>query len=622
MSSMARPERWMLFAIILVGAIMRFYGLEDLSLSNDELSSIARTHEPRFSALMENSVKRGDFHPAGVQTFIYFWKNTFGIDPFWLRFPFVICGILSVLLTFVVTRRWIGIYAALTAAALLATLEYPVLYSRLARPYSPGLLFSLLTLYFWSKILIPKNGELISRKHYLWLALSMSASMYTHHYGALFVGLLGLGGLFFVDKSNWKGYTLAGAATLLLYLPHIGITSYQMGIGGVGGDDGWLPPPEEGWFGEYLDYALNGNLMIAALVGLLLFKWIDSRKYDGNIKFVMFGLVLGISMIFIAYWYSMYRNPIFQHSILIFSFPLLLIVISFLVTPTQKNLALVTTGIVLIAGILTTSISNAYYTTEHFGDFKTIAEKTAAWTSEYGQENITYATNVNAPYYAQFYLEDPIPFGTYLVKVEEDLFVLDSLVTNSRTPYFLFSWSTIETRPEAYEIIRRHFPYLIKDDDHFNSRGSLFSKLDGAPQDHLSELSCSFDDGWTKQANDTLTWTLASDEEYGSTIEVPLSELGYSSGNARLHFSADVRFYDETELILVIETLEDGESVDWRGMNADHFHPEVGKWKTIHLVKEFEEKTDSTTVVKVFIWSPKNAAVNLRRLHLTLSEDI
>jgi len=622
MNNMARPERWMLLAIILVAAIMRFYGLEDLSLSNDELSAIARTHQPDLSAHFENSVKKGDFHPAGVQTFIYFWKSTLGSDPFWLRFPFVICGILSVLLTFVVTRRWVGIYAALTAAALLATMEYPILYSRLVRPYAPGLLFSLFTLYFWSKIILSKKDEHISKGQYLGFVVSLSASMYIHHYCALFVGILGLCGLFFVKKTNRKGYILAGAASLLLYLPHIGITSYQMGIGGVGGDDGWLPPPEEGWLGEYLDYALNGSLMTAALVGLLLFKWIDSREYKGQIKFVVFSLLTGFAMIFIAYWYSIYRNPIFQHSILIFSFPLLLVVISFLITPARKNLALVTTGIVLLSGILTTSISNAFYTTEHFGDFKTIAEKTAAWTSEYGQEKITFAASVNAPYYTQFYLQDSVPFGTYLVKVEEDLFVFDSLVTNSRTPYFLFSWSTIETRPEAYAIIRRQFPYLIKDDEHFNSRVSLFSKLDGDLQVHLSELSYSFDDGWTKRANDTLIWTLASDEEYGSTIEVPLSELGYSSGNARLHLSADVRYDIGTELILVIETSVDGERIDWRGMNADHFHPEADKWKTIHLVKEFNDKTDAFTVVKVFIWSPKNAPVDLKRLHLTLSEDI
>jgi len=625
MSNMARPERWMLLAIILVATIMRFYGLADISLSNDELSAIARTHQPNLSAHIEYGVKKGDFHPAGVQTFIFFWKKSFGSDPFWLRFPFVICGILSVLLTFVVTRRWVGIYAALSAAALLATLEYPILYSRLARPYAPGLLFSLFTLYFWSKIVIPKEGEHTSKRHYFGFMISMSASMYTHHYCALFVGLLGIGGLFFLNKTNWKEYILSGAASLLLYAPHIGITSYQMGIGGVGGAEGWLPAPEEGWLEEYLDYAFNGSLMIAALVGLLILTWANGRKFNGKVKLLVFGLILGSVMIFIAYWYSIYRNPIFQHSILIFSFPLLLIVISFLITPFKKDLALIATGVILLSGILTTSISNAFYNTEHFGEFKALAECAKEWTEEFGKKNITYATNVNAPYYAQFYAIDSIPYETYMVKDEEDLFVFDSIVSNCQTPYFLFSWSTIETRPETYAIIRTHFPYLLKDVEHFNSRVSLFSKNDGNQQVSLSSRSFIGGDMWAHERRSTdpsYFFTIPDSVEFGPTLEVSLDEIHVDHYYGPLHLSVDLRTKHEAEVILVIETLVDGEQTDWLGMSSDHFKPNLGEWTDIHLVKYLDQRTDPRSVFKVFLWSPSNGSVDLKDLELVLSSDI
>jgi len=42
------------------------------------------------------------------------------------------------------------------SAATLCVLEFPLLYSQIARPYSAGLLFTLLAAYFWSAIFIDK----------------------------------------------------------------------------------------------------------------------------------------------------------------------------------------------------------------------------------------------------------------------------------------------------------------------------------------------------------------------------------------------------------------------------------------------------------------------------------
>ncbi len=628
MRNLEKPERWALIIIIVVATFLRFYGLADLSLSNDELSAIARTQQPGLLALWEHSVKTGDFHPAGVQTFIYFWTGILEYDPFWLRLPFVFCGILSVLLLFKVTRLWAGVYAALVAAAMLAVFEYPILYSRLARPYAPGLLFSLFTLYFWSRILIDPPEDKLPKRLYLGLALSMAASLYIHHYCALFVGLLGIGGLLFVNKSNWKSYVGSGVIALLLYLPHLSITAYQMGIGGVGGEDGWLPPPEEGWFSEYLDYALNGILMIGLLIILAIFRWINSPKIEGKTRPLAFGLILGMAMILIAFWYSIYHNPIFQHSILIFSFPLLLIVISFLISPIKRNIALIITGMILIGGTLTTTISNAFYSTEHFGEFKAIAERTQTWTEQYGQESITYATNVNAPYYAQFYLKDPIPFGTYLVKAEEDLFAFDSLVSNSNKSYFLYSWSTIQNRPETYAILRNDFPFIVEDELHFNSRVTLFSKNKGAENTPLLQQFFS-ENGWKNIGydepleNDSSFFTMMAKDEYAATTRIQLSEMGYKPNmKAQLQLTAEIRYSENSEIILVLETLRDGESQDWRGMNAIHFHPEPGEWRMIYLVKDLDEKTDPAEEIKAFLWSPANAKVDYRKLKLTLLEDI
>ena len=123
---------------------MRFYHFADWSLSNDELSALSRLQFENLSSVIENGVRLDDMHPMGVQVFLWFWTKLFGITPFVVRLPFVILGCLSLVLFYLIAKEWIGYNRALIALAIFACSQFPILYSQLARPYSPGLFFSLL----------------------------------------------------------------------------------------------------------------------------------------------------------------------------------------------------------------------------------------------------------------------------------------------------------------------------------------------------------------------------------------------------------------------------------------------------------------------------------------------
>jgi 4-amino-4-deoxy-L-arabinose transferase-like glycosyltransferase len=94
-----------LFLITLAAAFLRFYKLGSFSLSNDELSALNRLQFSNFHDLITQGVVP-DFHPALVQVFLYYWTKLFGLSPFVVRLPFILLGIASVPLAFMLAKRW------------------------------------------------------------------------------------------------------------------------------------------------------------------------------------------------------------------------------------------------------------------------------------------------------------------------------------------------------------------------------------------------------------------------------------------------------------------------------------------------------------------------------------
>src|SRR4051812_42271486 len=130
-------EQVVLVIILIAAAVLRFTGLGDTSLSNDELSSIVRAQYNSFHDLYNEGIIT-DVHPAGLQVFLYYWIKIAGNSPFAVRLPFAVCGVLSVLFIYLIAKRWFNSLSALSATAALSALQFPLLYSQVARMYSMG----------------------------------------------------------------------------------------------------------------------------------------------------------------------------------------------------------------------------------------------------------------------------------------------------------------------------------------------------------------------------------------------------------------------------------------------------------------------------------------------------
>jgi hypothetical protein len=618
-------DQIILLIILLLAAFLRFYNFAGWSLSNDELSALARLQFESFGEMIRQGVMLGDFHPAGVQVFLWFWIKVFGSSVAAVRLPFVVFGIVSVYLVFLIGKRWFSPASGLFAASAMAFLQFPILYSQLARPYSPGLLFSLATIWFWTKIVFDEKRRV---KDYAGFVIFAALSAYTHHYSFLFAIVVGLSGFAFYRKIEWKNYLVSAMAVGVLYLPHLKIFLYQFGIGGVGGSEGWLGKPEPDWILGFLKYAINDSwillvLMIAVFAGSLI---LGKRKFT---PFHWLSLSWFLVMFFIGYFYSIWRNPILQYSILLFSFPFLILFFFSFADNLNNKLKIVVLAVFTLFGTVQTVFINQFYQQQHFGEFKDVAAKIAQWNREFGKENVTNTIIVNGPFYIHYYLDKEnvgIDFKQYENLGGKDLLELKKIVDKSQTPYFVHAW----TKPcpaDLEDIILTKYPCILQKINYSGlSEVTLYSKnvsgncikmplpanviinnfeaglmWDGSEANldsnivHSGKFSYKLDTA--TEYSPAFTGTLA-DLNIGKTGQIKVSLMAFSSDSLT-----------NMPIVISIENKEKGGYV-WSSSHIENFI-EPQKWGQAFFNFELPEILSPDDILKIYVWNAEKKVIYL-----------
>ncbi len=610
----------MLAIVLIIAATLRFYRYSSWSLSNDELSALHRLQFDSFGEMIEKGVKLNDFHPAGVQAFLYFWTKLFGFSEAIVRLPFILSGIVSVYLVYLIGKKWFNKNTGLLSALSMAFLQFPLLYSQLARPYSPGLLFSLATVWFWTLIVKDKKQNLLT---YSGFVISCALSAYSHNYSFLFVLMVGVTGLFFLKRKALKNYILCGLAVFILYLPHFEIFFYQFGIGGIGGEDGWLGKPDSFWFFDFIYYCFNKSVFLLIVFGsaLILSLFSNLRNIKWN-KFYSISLIWFFTMFFIGYFYSIFRNPILQKSILIFSFPfLLMFIFSFIKRHSSLTFKLFFVFLA-IAGTINTVFVKDHYNTQHFGEFKDVAKRIADWNNKFGSNNITAAISVNQPYYIDYYLEkykDTTKFVQYDNRGRNDLLELKKAVDSSKTQYFVYAW----TKPCPFEIpdiIMTKYPFIINQKNYSGfSEVTLFGKTDEPNSIELIKPVCSennsFENGnlWgnnEKQLTDEYSFSgeysfkMDSAIIFGPTFSTSLMDIDCKKAK-KIKVSLNVfapKNFSKAILVLSLESNEN-EIIQWTGSQFEYYL-EKDKWGKVFLTFYIPESFTTEDILKTYVWNP------------------
>jgi hypothetical protein len=344
---------WFAGLVILVVAVaagLRFYDLFALPLTNDETSALMRLNAKSVSELL-GTVVWNDGHPMLVQVFLWYWTKWFGTAVWVVKLPFLLCGLGSVILMIRIGIRLGAAWAGLLAAAMLATLQFPLMYSEIARPYAPGLLLSLWAFYVWLRWLEVCKTEVAGinlwAKPLILLSIAGYLGASNHYFNGLILALLFISGLMILPRNRWIRYLwpwLLGAA---LYMHQIGIFMHHLQVG----SPGWLQVPTWKSLFKHFMYCFGYSLwpIHAWLLGVLLgeliqkrkIKWLGFDEILAGSKVISAGAdgdgsdlsekhqkrainriiwLLYLAPLLMAYLYSVYRAPVFQDSVLLFSF--------------------------------------------------------------------------------------------------------------------------------------------------------------------------------------------------------------------------------------------------------------------------------------------------------------
>jgi mannosyltransferase len=259
--------------IILAASILRLHGLEVQSLSNDELSSWRQSSYGRLADVIQKGV-RPDVHPPAYQILLFFVIRLIGDDPWALRLSSAIFGVISVIVIYYVGCRLFSRDEALTSAAFLAVMWFPVYYSQDARSYSMMLLFTLISTYFLISLIEELRDEYMRPRTAVAYIASASILAYTHYFGLLMVALQGLFMfLLFVSRPRKLVSVLFVVGALcLVYVPWIPAMREHLAVDSI-----WIGSPNRNFFkafNRHLEYVFNKSRAIemsALLIYILLF---------------------------------------------------------------------------------------------------------------------------------------------------------------------------------------------------------------------------------------------------------------------------------------------------------------------------------------------------------------
>jgi Dolichyl-phosphate-mannose-protein mannosyltransferase len=615
----------LIIAITSIAAFLRFYKLGSFSFSNDELSALNRIRYDSFSDLISEGVVL-DYHPALVQVFLFYWTKIFGLSAFSIRLPFVLLGIASVPLAYLLGKKWFNEQTGLFLAASIAFFEFPLLYSHIARPYVVGLFGVLCLNLLWTKLLFEKKEKPAFRwKIVVALGFAYAFCMYNHYFSFLFVLIVGLSGLFFMRKQTWKEYLASAILAVLLFLPHLQITLTQMSYGGL---ENWLGAPTPEWIYLHFLYVFNDAfwLIIFTIVIVLISRIISEKAENKNIRFRILSLIYFTLPIIIGYFYSVKINPVLQHSILIFSMPFLFMFIFSFTRPAKKPLWNLLLLIVFsLAAIFSTVYQNQYFQKQHFGNFMEISTHLKNWA--YEKESIAFLSNTNHPYYIDYYLAEDSTNIDFLQSrndgTDEELLALTEILNTTDANSIAYA-SLKQTPAIVWGMIYSRFPVVEEYYEYDGSYVVLFSKV-GTSDDAIEPLHLPYTMDFVKESKNysyntnsvdsldgELVYRIDSNVEWGPGFRLESKDF-YNEDNNYVEASVYTEVKGDPTGILLVISLDsiDGGNIVWQAADFKYFLQENKRGKVVFNLPFKTIEHTSESILSVYIWNKAKREVIL-----------
>jgi uncharacterized membrane protein len=332
-----------LLLIIALGAALRIYKLDGDSLWLDEAYSIKFSHEAP-AGIIEETAK--DVHPPLYYFALHYWMLAFGDSETMVRLLSALFGILALPAIYKLASRMFDNLTGLLAAGLLALSRFHLEFSQEARMYSLLCLLSLLSIYYFLKLLEGKSRYALAG-----YIITSALMMYTHVYSFFIIAAENLYMLTLlfaardIFKRLWKRWVIAQVILAVLFLPWLSVQLQQFSRVQQGF---WIPKlPPRLLLNTLVMHAGSNQLawIFALLVALAVFAgwrgWkeesfkesssdesknslLKNSLLDGRLK-LYFLLLWVLCPIMLPYVVSQFSSPIFLPKYTIAALPAFII---------------------------------------------------------------------------------------------------------------------------------------------------------------------------------------------------------------------------------------------------------------------------------------------------------
>lgn len=448
-------KHWVFVTLLIIGLIVRMIFMSEQGMSNDELSAWYRTRFSDWDTFWTLGIKTGDMHPAFYQVLLWIWVRIFGDSEWAIRSTSLLFYIFNSFLIYRIGSNYFTQLGALLVQGLYVGLTFTILNTVFARPYNSGTFFLLLA--FWA--ILELKGE--SLKKWKWtfiLALGLWGAMISHYFAFLVAVILCFCALFYIGKKNLKYLISAGVIAVVGFLPHLPITLFQVGRGGLG----WLAAPEFSWPLDFIYLFFNESWM---LFGVLMIAFLSSIFYFGFKKWngvSIFSISVFLASFIGAFVLSHLFTPILREVVMLFLLPFILLPIVSSFNFVSKKWSIILIALITFLPLADSFLRNQLLEPVHYGIFKEIGKEINETDKRLGRSKITFASNYNNVSYINFYLNKPLAETIDQWELQESLYSLKTRAKNANTPYFCYSFSNRYHTPMFLEVIRKYYPGFEK----------------------------------------------------------------------------------------------------------------------------------------------------------------
>ena len=595
-------------SILLVGLVVRLIFISHQGLSNDELSAWFRTSYNSWNEFWFFGIKNGDMHPSFYQVLLWIWVRIFGDSEFSMRFTSLLFYVLNSFLIYKIACRHFTLLSGLLLQSLYAGLTFTVINTVLARPYNSGTFFVLLT--FLSVLELRKS----KKKYWKWMlicALGIWGAMVSHYFAFLTVIIIGGCSLFYLGKDKVKYIISAGLIAIIFFLPHLSITTFQVGKGGLQ----WLDAPKPSWPLDFVELFFNNSFTLFGIFLVLFILLISVYGINKWTKESTFGITVFMLVFCGAFIISYLFTPILRELVMLFILPFLFLpLLSLLKIP--KRLTVFVLALVTFIPLAHSFIRNKLLEPIHYGDFKEIGKAINNAVELFSKDSITFASSYNNVGYINYYLKEDLSESIINWENPETVYQLLDRVKSSKTPYFCYSVNNDFHDQMFLEVIRRKYPVILKSLFVGNSKFILFGR-NGKRR---------FGSAFLKGKNID---TLITSNEFFNDISAKIADLPKAKTKNSYYLITCNGYNSPQNPLFLIVTLERNGSllmngeypVLYAGYNQSKLIEENGR-QDFYCVFQLPEGILPSDNLKIYFWNPEKGKVKTHQLNCYLVDDL